>query len=192
MKSKIYYTAIEVYDSQTGNELNLEKYIEWSKLTHLKELVSLDGLLNRLVFKPDFESKDDWKYIVNDGKTSILFFNSIDYVLEKIEGLKHFNFLAVIKEPKKEKVNLNADFEFVGYDLIEKEGNISALTNCGGFDETFSPTDLNQYGLVSNFEKVKIIQTELPKNNPESHHADCYLYEIWRHKTIGRKEKRKA
>ena len=29
----------------------------------------------------------------------------------------------------------------VGYDLIEKGGNISALTNCGGFDESFLPKD---------------------------------------------------
>ena len=101
--------------------------------------------------------------------------------------LKHYNFLAIIKEPKKEKAELETDFEFVGYDLIEKEGDISALTNCGGFDETFLPTELNEYGLISDFDKAKKIQTELPINNPAEHHANCYLYEVWRHKKIGRK-----
>jgi len=187
MKPEIYYTALDIYDSDYGEEFSWEKYIEWSKLTHLTELVSLDGMLNGLSFKPDFDSKTDWNYIITDGEMVTLFFNSIDYVLEKVKDLEYFNLLAVIKEPKKEKAELNADFEFIGYDLIEKEGDISALTNCGGFDETFSPTDLNQYGLISDFEKAKNIQTELPKNNPEEHHADCYLYEVWRHKTIGRK-----
>jgi len=187
MTNEIYYTALEIYDSQTEDEFSWEKYIEWSKLTQLKELVSLDGLLNGLAFKPDFDSKDDWNYIVTDQNMVTVFFNSEKYVLEKVKDLKHYNFLAIIKEPKKEKAKLETDFEFVGYDLIEKEGDISALTNCGGFDETFLPTELNEYGLISDFDKAKKIQTELPINNPAEHHANCYLYEVWRHKKIGRK-----
>ncbi|WP_291870424.1 hypothetical protein [Maribacter sp.] len=187
MTDEIYYTALEIYDSQTGDEFSWEKYIKWSKLTQLKELVSLDGLLNGLAFKPDFDSKDDWNYIVTDGEMITLFFNSIDYVLGKVKGLNYFNLLAVIKEPNKEKAELETDFEFVGYDLIERGGDISALTNCGGFDETFLPTDLNEYGLISDIDKAKKIQMELPINNPAEHHADCYLYEVWRHKKIGRK-----
>ncbi len=187
MTNDIYYTALEIYDSETRDEFGWKKYIQWSKLTHLRELVSLDGMLNGLVFEPDFDSKYDWNYIVTDGEMITLFFNSIDYVLEKVKGLKYYNLLAVIKEPKKEKAALETDFEFVGYDLIEKEGDISALTNCGGFDETFSPSDLNEYGLISDFDKAKKIQTELPLNNPAEHHARCFLYEVWRHKTIGRK-----
>ena len=54
MTNDIYYTALEIYDSQTGDEFSWEKYIEWSKLTHLRELVSLDGMLNGLAFKPNF------------------------------------------------------------------------------------------------------------------------------------------
>ncbi len=192
MKPEIYYTALDTYDSDYGEEFSWGKYIEWSKLTHLKELVSLDGMLNGLSFKPDFDSKTDWNYIITDGEMVTLFFNSIDYVLEKVKDLKYFNLLAVIKEPEKEKAKLEIDFEFVGYDLIEKEGDISALTNCGGFDETFSPTDLNEFGLISDYNKAKRVQTELPINNPAEHHADCYLYEVWRHKSIGRKEKIKA
>jgi len=187
MTNDIYYTALEVYDSQTGDEFSWEKYIEWSKLTHLRELVSLDGMLNGLAFEPDFDSKYDWNYIVTDGEMVTLFFNSMDYVLEKVKGLKHFNLLAVIKEPRKEKAELEKDFEFVGYDLTEKDGTISALTNCGGFDETFLPSDLNEFGLISDYDKAMKIQTELPINNPAEHHADCYLYEVWRHKKIGRK-----
>lgn len=156
-------------------------------MTQLKEVVSLDGILNGLAFEPVFDSKYDWNFIVTDGEMITPFFNAMDYVPEKVKGLKYFNLLAVLKEPVKEKADLETDFESVGYDLTEKNGGISALTNCGGFDETFSPTDLNEYGLISDFDKATQIQKELPINNLTEQHADCYVYEVWRHKTIGKK-----
>jgi len=118
MTNDIYYTALEMFDSKTGEEFNWKK---WSKLTHLREVVSLDGILNRPVFEPNFDSKYDWNYIVTDGEMVTQFFNSMDYVLKKVEGLSYFNLLAVTKEPTEEKAQLETDFEFVGYDLIEKK-----------------------------------------------------------------------
>lgn len=90
-------------------------------------------------------------------------------------------------EPNETKAEqLERDFEFIGYDLIETDGDVSALVNCGGFDETFKPKELNSYGLISEYDRAKEIQTELPKNNPNEHHADCNLFEVWRHKYFGR------
>lgn len=190
MTNKIWYTARETYDSDYEVGFSWEKYIKWSKLTHLKELVSLDGILNGLVFEPNFDSEEDWKYIVTEERMIIQFFNSMDYVLEKTKGIDYFNLLAVIREPNEEKRDLSIDFDFVGYDLIEIDGNVSALTNCSGFDESFLPSDLNGFGLINEWTKAKKIQEALRINNPEEHHADCYLYEVWRHKTIGRKNKK--
>ncbi|MDC1285327.1 hypothetical protein N8Z33_01425 [Flavobacteriaceae bacterium] len=191
MTNDIYYTALKVYDSETEHEFSWEDYIKWSKRTHLREVISLDGMLNGLAFEPDFDSKYDWNYFVTDGTMVTQLFNSMDYVLESVKELKYFNLLAIIKEPQKEKAALETDFEFIGYDLIEKGGNTSALTNCGGFDETFLPADLNAFGLVSDYNRAKEIQKKLPTNNPSEHHADCYLYELWRHSIIGRKNTKK-
>lgn len=191
MTKPIWYTARATYDPDHKMEFGWEEYKEWSKLVHLSELVSLDGMLNGLVFEPDFDSGEEWEYIVTEGVYSTQFFNSMDYILEKTKSIKYFNLLAVIKEPdesNEERTNQLIDFEFIGYDLIEREGDISALTNCGGFDESFLPSDLNEFGLVSDFEKVKKIQEHLRINNPEEHHADCFLYEVWRHKVVGRKK----
>jgi hypothetical protein len=69
---------------------------------------------------------------------------------------------------------------FVGYDLIEEQTQISALTNCGGFPETFCNDELNQYGLVTSFTRALEIQRLLPECNPEEHHARCEMYAIWR------------
>ena len=190
MTNKIWYTARKTYDAEYGVEFSWDKYIKWSKLTHLIELVSLDGMLNGLAFEPNFDSKEDWKYFVIEEQMITQFFNSIDYVLEKTKDIKYYNLLAVIKEPDEAKMDLSTDFDFIGYDLTEIGGNISALTNCGGFDESFLPSDLNEFGLVQEWAKAKKIQKDLRINNPEEPHADCYLYEVWRHKTIGRKNKK--
>jgi hypothetical protein len=188
MQSNIYYTALKHFDAETQNELNWNNYIKWSKLTQLKELVSLDGILNELIFQPELSSKYDQKHMVIDGEMLMPFFNSSAYVIEKVKGLERFNFLAIVKEPNNEKASLATDFEFVGYELLDKEGSNSALTNCGGFDEIFSPTDLNEYGLITDYYKTKKIQQELLINNPNQQHSNCFLYEVWRHKKIGRKD----
>ncbi len=74
----------------------------------------------------------------------------------------------------------------LGYDLLDQDFGISALTNCGGFDETFLPEDLNKYGLIDDFAKAYDIKKRLLENNPEEHHADTNVIAVWRHRTIGR------
>ncbi len=186
MPKQVYYTALSLFGPTTADGTAWNKYIQWARLPQLIELVSLDGILNPPVFEPDLNSEIDWNFVVTNGLLVTSYFTSKEYVLEQVKQLKHFNFMAVIQEPLLEKAELESEFDFVGYDLIEKTGNISAICNCGGFDETFLTSDLNEFGLVSDFHEAKRIQTELPQNNPNEPHADCYLYEVWRHKTIGR------
>ncbi len=166
-----------------------DNYIEWSKLNHLTELVSLDSGLNEDLVEVNFDKLeiDDWKFIVIDGSFQTGFYTSFDFVLENIKSKNKFNFLAVVKEPveKCELVKLN-DFEFVGYELLDKDYSTSALSNCGGFDETFLPKEINQYGLINNHEKAYDIRKRLFENNPEEYHADCNVIAVWRHKIIGR------
>lgn len=190
MTNEIWYTAREIFDAESGVDFSWDKYIKWSKLTHLTELVSLDGILNGLAFEPDLTSAEDWKYFVTKEKMITQFFNSLEYVLEKTKDRAYYNLLAVIREPDEAKTDLSTNFDFIGYDLTERGGNVSALTNCGGFDESFLPSDLNKFGLIDEWAKAKKIQKDLRINNPKEPHADCYLYEVWRHKTIGRKKKK--
>jgi len=74
----------------------------------------------------------------------------------------------------------------MGYDLLDQDFSISALANCGGFDETFLPADLNEKGLIDDFNKAYNIKKRLFENNPGEHHADTNVIAVWRHKTIGR------
>ena len=61
----------------------------------------------------------------------------------------------------------------------------SSLTNCGGFDETFLPSDLNDKALIDDFTKAYNIKKRLLENNPEEHNADTNVIAVWRRKTMG-------
>ena len=185
-----YYTARSTYDKQSDEDgMSWEKYLEWSKLTHLKELVSVDGMLNENLVQIDRNNDDDWNHIVIDNYYETGFYTTLEFVLSKMEPKERFNLLTVVVEPTNDCENIEVeDFEFVGYDLLDKEYNISALTNCGGFDESFLPSDLNCYGLIDKYEKSSNIKQQLLENNPEEHHADTNVIAIWRHKILGRKK----
>lgn len=182
------YTARGTYDQNYSEDgISWDKYIEWSKLTHLTELVSLDGMLNEILVEPDFDNADDWNYIHVIGQYQTGFFTTLDFVLKRLNKKEKFNLLAVVLEPDRECNKINIDrFEFIGYDLLDQDFNISALTNCGGFDETFLPKDLNNKGLIDRFEKAYDIKTRLLENNPNEHHADTNVIAVWRHSTIGK------
>ncbi len=109
-------------------------------------------------------------------------FNDLDFVIEKIRGKTSINLLAVVKEPNEECNSISLrNFTFMGYELLDHEYDISALSNCGGFDETFLPGDLNQFGLIDSYQKAVSIQKALFINNPNEHYADCNLFAIWRY-----------
>lgn len=182
------YTARSVFSSTCDPcGLSWQRYIDWSKLAHLTEVVSLDRMLNVILAEPDYDNADDWNFIHTDGKYITGFFTSPDYVLKKLSAVNRFNFLAVVPEPDKDCRDIKIDgYTFVGYDLLDKEFGNSALSNCGGFDNSFLPSDLNDKGLIDDFEKAYHIKKELSKNNPGEHHADTNVIAVWRHNTIGR------
>lgn len=182
------YTARGTYNKTYNDDgMSWEKYIEWAGLPHLTELVSLDGMLNEVLVEPDHNSEDDWKHIHTFNIYETGFFTTPDFVLKKMVPADKFNLLAVVIEPVEDCKNLAIDgYEFVGYELLDQEFGNSALSNCGGFEETFSSTDLNDKGLIDDFRKAYDIKKRLLENNPEEHHADTNVIAVWRHKTIGR------
>lgn len=184
----VWYTARNPNDANCKVNFSWKKYIKWSRLTQLIELVSLDSMLNELSFEPNLDIKETWEYVVTDDGYVTDLFNSAEYVIRNTKNVECFNFLAVVKDPNKNSENLiNREFDFVGYELLDESYEASALSNCGGFDETFLPDELNQFGLLNDLDRAIKIQADLVTNNPEEHHAYCNLFGIWRHRTIGRK-----
>ncbi len=187
---KFYYAARAKYDKNcTNSSISWEKYIEWSRLTQLTELISVDSMLNEDLVVTDRNNESEYNYIVTDNYFETGFYTSLDFVLKKVSKLERFNLLAVVIEPdqKCELVTLD-EFSFVGYDLIDMDYSISALSNCGGFDETFLPSTLNHFGLIDNSETAYEIKRRLLENNPEEYHADTNVIAIWRHLKIGQSQ----
>ncbi|MGK9123899.1 hypothetical protein M1D52_07250 [Olivibacter sp. SA151] len=181
------YTARGIFDRSYENGLSWDKYIAWSKLIHLTEVVSLDSQLNELLVEPDYSDADDWNFIHTVEHIKTGFFSTQDYVFRRIKVKGKFNMLRVVVEPDQDCNGIVIDdYEFIGYDLLDQYFDTSALTNCGGFNETFLSSELNNRGLIDDFSKAYDIKEKLLYNNPNEHHADTNVIAVWRHCTIGR------
>jgi hypothetical protein len=69
---------------------------------------------------------------------------------------------------------------FAGFDLLDVRGDVSALTNCGGFDEVFAKAEVSHLGLLRDLERAYEIQRGLRTVYPAEHHAQCQVWAIWR------------
>jgi len=174
------YAAIEKFSPTDGSVWG--KYIQWSGLSQLTELISLDGCLCKPVLK-EFIT-EDFEHISDELHLSG-YFKDLDYLLNRIRGKTGAQILAVLREPVSDADGLSNDdnFEFVGYDLLEDEIGISAITNCGGFDKAFANSELSTVGLIQNLARAKEIQKSLKINYPEEAHAQTAIWALWRMKS---------
>lgn len=172
----ITYIVLETFSK--GDEA-WNKYIEWSKLNHLKEIISLDIALCPSILKELQES--DYTHIVDNDHRYIVF-DDYMWLNERTNGFTDKQLLALYHEPDFEcrEVDPEGKFEFCGYDLVEDNTGISALVNCGGFEEAFSSDDLSEVGLISSYERAREIQALLTEFYPDENHAYCDLWAIWR------------
>ena len=175
----IIYTALERFDPGCGD--NWQKFIEWSGLTQLREIVSLDDILCPTFFRELIA--EDWQHNVQENfKTD--FFHDLEYVLGRVARNNRFNVLAVIQEPTPVELAYFTDSRFVfrGFDLVESGGSISGLVNCGGFPKAFSPDELSDCGLLKDHAKALNVQKLLRDEYPDEPHANCDVWAIWQMK----------
>jgi len=154
------------------------KYIAWSSLKQLDEVVSLDGSLCPTVL-PDIKP-EYWDHIVNED-FMLHFFVDLDYLRKETADIHRKNMLCVFRNPTDHpNSQVPEGFEFVGYDLVDKDSSVSALTNCGGFPKVFSNGELSEKGLFRTHERCREVQQALLRQYPKEHHADCHLWAIFR------------
>ncbi len=139
-----WFTATEPFTPENGETWN--KYIEWSGLTQVQEIVSLDGILCPRLLK---EIHDDyWPHLVQEN-FMLNYFLDFDFLMEQVAAIQKKNILCVFRNPVQHPVAPPvADFEFMGYDLVDFEDTASALTNCGGFPDVFANSELSHFGLL--------------------------------------------
>jgi hypothetical protein len=171
------FIATERFDQSEGE--TWQKYFEWAKIPALKEVVSLDACLCARLVKKLLD--EDWEHIVN-ADFRLDYFLHLDYLLSRVRNIKRRNILGLYRNPEAHIAAAPAsrDFKFLGYDLIEEQTQISALTNCGGFPDVFSNEELNSCGLIRSFDRASEIKHSLSEKHPEEAHAQCEMYAIWR------------
>ena len=161
----------------TPEDKSWAKYIEWSGLTQLKEVITLDTALCPTVLP---EIKDEyWPHIVNENFLT-RFFLDFDFLSRQVQGIAKKNVLCVFRNPAKlPPVPSAENFQFLGYDLLD-DTSTSALTNCGGFPDTFANSELSEFGLLTEFDRAREVQARLRLLHPKDPHANCDLWAIFR------------
>jgi hypothetical protein len=172
----VVYTAVKRFDPETSPDW--PKFVAWSRLTQLREVVSLDELLCPNFF--DALTAEDWEHNVQMDFTSH-FFHNPDHVIARVRG-QAVNVLAVAKEPSATELASFPDprFVFCGFDLVDELGGISALVDCGGFDRAFLPSELSGCGLLEDHARALAVQQRLRAEYPDEHHARCHIWAIWK------------
>jgi hypothetical protein len=174
---KPLFIATERFDPSDGEKW--EKYCKWAEIPGITEIVSLDTLLCPHLIN-EFNG-EDWSHIVNED-FRLNYFYDLEYLLRRVAEVRRKNVLGLYRNPANhiQAPPASGNFAFIGYDLIEEQTQISALNNCGGFPESFSNSELNQFGIISNFDRAAKVRVALAENNPNECHAHCELYAIWR------------
>lgn len=171
-----WFIATEQFGPNDGDRW-LE-YIQWSGLTQLTELVSLDSLLCPPLLK---HIRDDyWPHIVNEDYM-LSYFLDLEFLKREVAEIEKLNLLCAVRNPDSQLDNSPVDgFEFVGYDLVESQTGVSALTNCGGFPDVFANAELSVHGLLTDFGRARDVHEKLRSLHPEEAHANCDLWAIFR------------
>lgn len=172
-----WYIATETFTSRSGEAW--EKYVAWSGLVQLDEVVSLDSMLCPTLL-PEVRA-EYWPHIVNEDYM-LRFFTDLEFLMAQVSGTTNRNLLCVYRNPAVPPAapNGSVKFEFLGYDLLDVESDISALTNCGGFPDVFDNGELSSKGLLTSHARALHVQSELRARHPEEHHANCHVWAVLR------------
>ncbi len=90
--------------------------------------------------------------------------------------------IAVILRPNLEPIEYmeTRGFTFCGYDLVEEETLISAITDYGGGFDSIPYEKLTEYGLLPTYQDAVLAQLALVEEEPDEPHAYCIICEVWR------------
>jgi hypothetical protein len=175
----VRYVAVRKFGPHLGEFWN--DYVHWTGRRFLQKVVTLNAVL----CPPAVEqlTEQDWQHNVHEDYV-IDFFRDLDYVLSRVSSVRDetIQILAVISNPESDVCSAFDDDRFVfhGYDLVDRQGGVSALTNCSGIEAAFAHADISPVGLVESFSQARTAQQRLRELFPNEHHADCNVWAIWR------------
>lgn len=166
------YTVRERFTSAHGDRWT--RYLEWSGVSHVVELVTLDTILccDRI---GDLIS-EDWAYNVQ-ADFRLTWFTNLDYLRQRSSLQRgRDQLIAAIRQPAVRQ-QPPSGFIHCGFDILDYEGAISVLTNCGRFSNIFKPSEVNRWGLIEEIEKAQAIAQQIRSNFPDEPH--CHQCQVW-------------
>ena len=103
----VMYSAVRRFDPACGE--SWQKFIAWSGLTQLREVVSVDLMLCPTIFQE--LTDEDWRHNVQED-FELNLFHDLDHVLGKVAGDDRVSVLALLQNPTDEEVRSFADPRF--------------------------------------------------------------------------------
>jgi hypothetical protein len=154
-------------------------WVAWSGLSGVRELVSLDTILCPEV--PESLIAEDWEHNVQ-ADYQVTHFRSLAHLRRRIAGTPDLNVLALLPHPTAaEFARIRpAGFDFAGFEVLDVHGDVSALTNCGGFPTVFAGGELNPLGLLPDLSRADEVRRGLRTAYPGEPHAECDVWALWR------------
>lgn len=159
-----------------------DRYVAWSGLSQLRELVSLDEILCPTVLS-DIPDRY-WPHIVNED-FMLRYFRDLAFLQKELALLQKeprdrtgHHVLCVFRDPPVHPASPPANFRFLGYDLVDIRDGASALSNCGGFPEIFLSSELSEHGLLTSYDKALRVRADLRERR--SRDTDCHCWAIFR------------
>ena len=177
--TEIWFAAVEKFGPWGGG--SWQKYMEFSGLPQLREVVSLDCSLCPNVISD--LGDEDWKSeIIHRGGYLGYHFKDLDDLCRAVPTDISRQILAVSLEPETSGEDALRDnrFRFMGFDLIDEGSGMSSLVNHGEMPLAFDKSELSEVGLVSGYNRAREIQLAMEANYPNDEHAYCDLWVIWR------------
>ena len=162
----VVYCAVERFDPSCGQRWR--EFIDWSGLTQLSAVVSLDCALCPNFIKD--LTDEDWQRNVQES-FKLNLFHDLDYLVHRVGEWQQVNILALLQNPTEEEIQSFSDrrFEFRGFDLVELQTGISAgANNCGGFEKVFARSELSECGLLTDYTHALRIEKGYERSTPMS------------------------
>ena len=156
-------------------------YIQFSGFTHVTEVVTLDSILCSDLI--DALTDEDWSHNIQ-ADYRITWFTNLDYLRQRISWQTgQHQILAILEQPTHIH-KVPPPFECCGFDILDDHDGNSVLTNCGQFleqDAGFTPSDVNQFGLLSDLEHANVVAEKLRSSFPDEPHCrHCCVWQIAR------------
>lgn len=190
MNQPIYYTARSRFYKSANEEENEGWNLFAAKcgITRQTELLSLDNWVSwSLVMEDRYGPKTNLTHRAFNGEYLNELYNTAEFVLGITDKKENFNFLAVVVNPVQDCALVEiADYDFMGYDVMDAYCFNSALMNKGDYFPAFLPVDLNDHGLIARYEEAVAARSNFLTSNTDEKYAVINIAAIWRHRTIGR------